>query len=231
MSARERMARRGIPLQLVIFDCDGVLVDSEAIADRVVAASLTAQGWPMTPEESSRLFLGMSLADMVPMIEREMGRALPDGWPAEVLRDLMQAQGRECRPIAGALSAIDGVEQLNLAWRVASNSSHMEMAAKFTALGILGRVQGRLHSFEDVPRGKPAPDVFLAAAAAQGVPPAACVVIEDSVLGARAAAAAGMDCLGFAPHGIEEALRAEGATPFASMFELPTLIEAAPRGR
>ena len=229
MNARARMASRGIPLRLVIFDCDGVLVDSEAIADRVVAASLTAQGWPMTAAESGRRFLGMSLADMVPMIEREMARALPEGWPAQVLRDLMQAQGRECRAIPGAIAAIDGVERLDLPWRVASNSSRMEMTVKFTALGMLERVQGRLHSFEDVPHGKPAPDVFLAAAAAQGVAPAACLVIEDSMLGARAAAAAGMDCLGFAPHGNEEVLRREGATPFASMFELPALIEAALR--
>jgi len=216
-------------LEFVIFDCDGVLVDSEAIADRVVAANLSTLGWPMTPAESSRRFLGMSLADMVPMIEREMGHPLPPGWPDQVLRELMTAQGRECRAIPGAIAAIDGVERLNLSWRVASNSSHAEMTTKFTALGILHRVRARLHSFEDVKRGKPAPDVFLAAAVAEGVPPAACVVIEDSVLGARAAAAAGMDCLGFAPHGIEAPLRAEGASPFASMFDLPALIEAAPR--
>jgi beta-phosphoglucomutase-like phosphatase (HAD superfamily) len=122
---------------------------------------------------------------------------------------------------------LQGITALGLPWRVASNSSHEEMAVKFGRLNITEMVAGRLHSYHDVARAKPAPDLFLAAAAAEGVAPENCVVIEDSVPGATAASAAGMDCLGYAPHSDGAALRAVGAVPFASMFDLPGLIAAA----
>ena len=100
---------------------------------------------------------------------------------------------------------------------------------KFRCIGASDLVAGRLHSFEDVAQGKPAPDLFLATAAAEGVAPENCVVIEDSTTGARAAAAAGMMCLGFVPHAAPTAMQAAGALPFASMFDVPALIAAAPR--
>jgi beta-phosphoglucomutase-like phosphatase (HAD superfamily) len=102
------------------------------------------------------------------------------------------------------------------------------MAAKFRRIGLGAAVAGRCHSFEDVPHGKPAPDVFLAAARAQGVQPAECVVVEDSVPGARGAAAAGMCCLGYAAHTPADALEAAGAAAFRSMAELPALLALAP---
>jgi beta-phosphoglucomutase-like phosphatase (HAD superfamily) len=103
------------------------------------------------------------------------------------------------------------------------------MVAKFTCIGLAAAVSGRVHSHRDVARGKPAPDLFLAAATAEGVAPCECVVVEDSLPGARAAAAAGMDCLAYAPNSDGAALRAVGAVPFQSMFELPALLAAAPR--
>jgi beta-phosphoglucomutase-like phosphatase (HAD superfamily) len=116
---------------------------------------------------------------------------------------------------------------MGVPWRIASNSSHAEMRAKFARLGIADLVAGRVHSHSDVARAKPAPDLFLAAAAAGGADPADCVVVEDSLPGVRAASAAGMDCLGFAPHCDGAALRALGAVPFRAMAEIPALIEAA----
>ncbi len=227
MGPHDLMARRRAELRLVIFDCDGVLVDSEPVSNRVVAAELTALGWPMAPEEADRQFLGMTLTDMVPVIEHRLGRTVPPGWKQALMQRLVDALEREAEPVAGALDALAGVSALGLPWRVASNSSHEEMHAKFARVGILSIVSGRLHSHRDVGRGKPAPDLFLAAAAAEGVAPDACVVIEDSQVGVRAASAAGMDCLGYAPHSDGAALRALGAVPFHSMFDVPGLVAAA----
>ncbi len=225
LMAADVMAARRSRLRLVIFDCDGVLVDSEPVANRVVAAALTRLGWAMTPDEANDRFLGMSMTDMVTVIEARLGK-LPEGWAQGVVDTHVAALRLEVGPIPGAIAALHGVDALGLPWRVASNSSHEEMAVKFGRLGITELVAGRLHSHRDVARGKPAPDLFLAAAAAEGVAPVDCVVIEDSVPGATAAAAAGMDCLGYAPHSDGAALRAVGAVPFASMFDLPGLIAA-----
>jgi HAD superfamily hydrolase (TIGR01509 family) len=223
------MRRRAHPLRLVIFDCDGVIVDSERVASRLVAGLLTQQGWTMLADDAERHFRGMALTDMVPVIEARLGRSLPEGWKRELARLMIQAMRQEATAIPGAIEALHEVRDNGLPWRIASNSSHAEMRAKFGRLGIGELVAGRVHSHGDVARGKPAPDLFLATAAAEGVPAAACVVVEDSLSGARAAAAAGMDCLGYAPHSDGAELRVEGAVPFTSMFDLPGLIRAARR--
>ncbi|MCW3473623.1 HAD family hydrolase [Limobrevibacterium gyesilva] len=227
MTPLDLMTGRRAPLRLVIFDCDGVIVDSEPVANRLVAEALTRLGWSMTPADADRHFLGMTLTDMVPVIEARLGQRLPDGWKQGLMSTMVDTLGREATAIAGAVEALRAVSALGLPWRVASNSSHEEMRAKFACLGISDLVAGRVHSHRDVGRGKPEPDLFLAAAAAEGIPPAACVVIEDSLPGARAAAAAAMDCLGYAPHSDGSHLRAAGAVPFRSMFDLPGLIAAA----
>ena len=229
MSARDFMAARRVPLALVIFDCDGVLVDSEPVANRVTAEVVTAEGWPISAEEAERRFIGLNLEAMVPLVEAELGRRLADDWVARLTARLVDTLGRESLPIPGVIPALHAINALGMPWRAASNSSHVEMDAKFACIGIADLVAGRVHSYLDVPRGKPAPDLFLAAAAAQGVPPEACVVIEDSVTGARAAAAAGMPCLGYVPHGNADRLEGEGAVPFLAMVDLPGLIAAAPR--
>ncbi len=229
MSPEDLMRTRQAELRLVIFDCDGVLVDSEPVSSRVVAAELTAEGWPMTAEDSDRLFLGMTFTDMVPMIEAQLGRKLPDDWNRTLVRRLVETLSVEAEPIPGALETLAAVTALGLPWRVASNSSHEEMDAKFARIGLAQAVARRVHSHLDVAQGKPAPDLFLAAAAAEGVAPGECIVVEDSVPGARGAAAAGMDCLGFAPNSDGAALRAAGAAIFHSMFDLPVLFAAARR--
>ena len=229
MNAERFLAGRTAPLRLVVFDCDGVLIDSEGIANRIVARELTAIGWAMTPDEADRLFLGMTLPGMVPMIEAEIGRPIPHDFGDRLRIAFEEGLSREVEAIEGAIEALDGITALALPWRVASNSSHAEMEVKFARVGILDRVQGRQHSYQDVAQGKPAPDVYLAAAAAEGVDPRECLVIEDSATGIRAARAAGMDCLAFAPHGNHAAYRALGAVPFDSMADLPRLVALAPR--
>lgn len=228
MTPEQLLSARTTPLRLVIFDCDGVLVDSEGISNRIIATELTTLGWPMTPQEAERNFLGMTLPDMTPIIEAQIGKSLPASW-RQSIREMFLVRLADVAPIDGAVEALNGVTALGLPWRVASNSSHEEMAVKFTSLGLSTRMAGRIHSHRDVGIGKPAPDLFLATAAAEGVSPAECVVIEDSTTGARAAAAAGMDCLGYAAHGDGAELRAVGAIPFRSMYDLAHLISLAPR--
>jgi HAD superfamily hydrolase (TIGR01509 family) len=229
MTAFEAMARRQTPLRLVIFDCDGVLVDSEPVTNRILAEDLSARGWSMSAAEAARHFLGTTLPDMRPVVEERLGAPLPADWQARLQARIVAALREEATAIRGAIEALRAVGAMGIAWRIASNSSHEEMAAKFRRLGIAALVAGRVHSFTDVALGKPAPDLFLAAAAAEGVAPAECVVVEDSLPGVRAAMAAGMDCLGFAPHDAGTVLREAGAAPFHAMTELPVLLAAAKR--
>lgn len=217
------------PLRLVIFDCDGVLVDSEGPAARVTAREVSLLGWPMAAEEAMTRFIGLRLSDLPPMVAAQTGRAVPDGWVENVRTRLIATLAEETEAMPGAADALRATAALGLPYRVASNSSHEEMAVKFTRTGLAPLVAGRMHSARDVAAGKPAPDVFLAAAAAEGVVPEACMVVEDSVPGIRAALAAGMACIGLDPHGPGETLRAAGAHPIRALSELPPLFRAAMR--
>lgn len=215
-------------LGLVIFDCDGVLIDSEALCDRVVSAELRRAGWDISEAECHRLFLGLTFPDIETRAEAHLGRALPPDWVAQVVQRVTAVMAAEVEPIPGARDALLATAALGLPYRIASNSSHAEMAAKFGRAGLADLVEGRVHSAYDLiargKRGKPDPDLFLEAAAAEGIPPAACVVIEDLLAGVQAAVAAGMRCLGFSPEGDGARLRAAGALPFASMAALPGLL-------
>jgi HAD superfamily hydrolase (TIGR01509 family) len=219
---------------LAIFDCDGVLIDSEAISNRVCAEALTESGWPMSAEEAQQRFIGLSFHDTQRLAEIRLGRSLGARWVDDVVERLVAVLATDVEPIPGALDALAAVSAMGLAWRVGSNSSFQETEAKFRRVGIEATMAGRLHSGADIiargGRPKPAPDVFLEAAAAEGVDPAACAVIEDSVTGVTAAVAAGMRCLGFAPDSDGAALRAAGAEPFRAMADLPGLLRAAMRG-
>jgi HAD superfamily hydrolase (TIGR01509 family) len=221
------LSHRTLPLRLIIFDCDGVLIDSEPVVNRVMAEELTRLGWPMTSEECCARFLGLDLDAMVPLIEAALGRALPPAWQQTMQAQIVVALQTDAPMVPGACEALEATTALGLPWRIASNSSHEEMHAKFGHNGLLGAVAGRLHSFADVAHGKPAPDLFLAAAAAEGVSPGECLVIEDSVPGVTGAVAAGMACLGLARHGDGAALAAAGAVLFHSLFDLPELLRAA----
>jgi HAD superfamily hydrolase (TIGR01509 family) len=228
--AWQALRTRRAPLRLVIFDCDGVLVDSEPVVNRVIAAELTCLGWPMTGEECQQRFLGLNLKTMMPLIEAELRRPLSARWESDLEVRLVAALAEEVELMPGASAALTETTRLGLPWRIASNSSHAELRAKFGRNGLLDFVAGRLHSHHDVALGKPAPDLFLAAAVAERVAPECCVVIEDSVPGVRAAMAARMTCLGFCPADDGMRLQAEGAAPFHSLHDLPVLLRAAVEG-
>ena len=215
-------------LRLVIFDCDGVLIDSEALCDRVVSAELARVGWDLSPQACHQRFLGLTFADIRSAAEQHLGRSMGPEWVDDLIRRVTEVMAEQAEPIAGAKAALQATRALGLPYRIASNSSRPEMTAKFDRAGLADLVRDRIHSAYDLmargKRGKPAPDLFLETAAAEGVAPADCVVIEDSLAGVRAAVAAGMTCLGFTPDTDGAHLREAGALPFASMTELPDLL-------
>ena len=215
----------GPPVRLVIFDCDGVLVDSEGPSNRIVAEEITTLGWPITEADSIDLFVGARLADIAPVVEAKLGRPVPDTW-VDMLRARLIAAFDTVPTIPGAHAALQAVTAHGLPFRIASNSSHEEMDAKFHHTGLASLIQGRQHSARDVPHGKPAPDVFLHAAQAEGIPPSACLVIEDSLPGIAAARAAGMRVIGLETHGNAIILRNAGAHPISTLGELPGLLKA-----
>jgi HAD superfamily hydrolase (TIGR01509 family) len=185
-------------LKLVLFDCDGVLVDSEPVAGEIASAALTELGWALSPAECVDRFTGMSLTDILPLVRAEVGH-VPDDWLAQLAGRLLTALRENLAPMDGAVEMLHETNALGLPWRVASNSNRAEMAAKFAVTGLAPLVGDRYHSAGDVPRGKPAPDLFLAAAAAGGAAAADCMVVEDSLPGIQAALAAGMSCVAFSP--------------------------------
>jgi HAD superfamily hydrolase (TIGR01509 family) len=210
---------------LIIFDCDGVLIDSEGVASTVTARSLSALGWPMTPEQALTRFLGMSIEDIQPLAERAIGHPVPLRWRESLAGELLAALRQDSRLIPGAHEMLEQVNARGIGWRVASNSSAEEMEVKFARTGLADLVppQNRFAAAASG-RPKPAPDVFLAAAGS--VAPSNCLVLEDSPLGITGAVAAGMACYGFAPHGDGAALLAAGARRvFRRLNELFEVLE------
>ena len=179
---------------LVIFDCDGVLVDSEPLSNRILAERLTAIGLPTTTEESIRDYMGRSWKTDQEIIEGRLGRPLPEGWVDAYHAEVIAAFERELEPVAGIAAALDAIDAPTC---VASSSAHPRIRAALAATGLLARFEGRIFSATDVEHGKPAPDLFLHAAAAMGAAPARTLVVEDSVTGVRAGKAAGMTVWGF----------------------------------
>ncbi len=186
------------PFRMVIFDCDGVLIDSEPISQRLLALEAEALGCPMS-EDEHRAIVGLSWSALKPWFEAKLARTLPADWAQTMQARLIPWLAAEATPVKHAREVVAAVRRMGFAYRVASNSSHEEMQQKFTTTGLMPLVQGRLHSARDVKRGKPAPDVFLAAAAAEAMAPADCLVIEDSVPGVAAGLAAGMQVIAYAP--------------------------------
>ncbi len=212
-------------LRLVIFDCDGVLVDSETISNDVLARLLSDEGLPTTLPQARRDYQGLLLGEVVRGAEARLGRALPAGWLARYEREREQAFRRELAPVAGAADAIARVRAADVDVCVASQGklSKTRLSLELTGLRQLFDEQA-LFSAESVPRGKPHPDLFLHAARTIGVPPGACVVVEDTPSGVTAAVAAGMRAIGYAADSDESALRAAGAEIVHSLDEVPGLL-------
>jgi HAD superfamily hydrolase (TIGR01509 family) len=209
-------------LDLVIFDCDGVLVDSERLAIRAEARILSGLGWPLTEAEIVERFGGRSAAHMHGEIERHLGRSVD--WDAEFEHRYQEVFGREMVPIPGVVKALD---QIAASTCVASSGSHERMKFTLGITGLFDRFAGRIYIADEVERGKPAPDIFLHAAEQMGVPPGRCAVIEDSVSGVTAGLAAGMVVFAFSG-GVTgaSALALDGALVFEDMRALPELLAA-----
>jgi HAD superfamily hydrolase (TIGR01509 family) len=212
--------------ELVIFDCDGVLVDSERIAVRVEAAFLAELGWPLTEAEVVERFMGRTAEYMDEAIEAQLGSVLPGDWKDQFQRRYREAFAAELVPVDGVLEALD---QITTPTCVASSGSHDKLRFTLGHTGLYERFEGRIFSGYEVANGKPAPDLFLHAAARMGANPARCAVIEDSRPGVLAARAAGMPAFGYAggltpPHHLE----GEATVVFSDMRDLPRLLAGGP---
>ncbi|HEV7458782.1 MAG TPA: HAD-IA family hydrolase [Roseococcus sp.] len=186
------------PFRAVLFDCDGVLADSESIANTLVAEEITALGWALTPHEAEREFLGLSLPDMMPRIAARVP-FVPPHWPETVATRITAELARRVQPMPGAVEAVAALAARGVPMAVCSNSGREELAMKMMVLGLAPFFEGRVFSFQDVPRPKPAPDLYTHAAAACGLPPADCLVVEDSATGVAAGLAAGCQVVGLLP--------------------------------
>jgi HAD superfamily hydrolase (TIGR01509 family) len=209
---------------LVIFDNDGVLVDSEPISNTLLAAYLTELGHPTSYEDSLRDYMGAAMHRVHDTVLERTGQRLPADFDDVFHARVFAAFERELQPVAGAVQVLEKLAADGVPYCVASSGSHERIRVGHRKTGLDRWFDdGRIFSSQDVGRGKPAPDLFLYAAERMGVPAERCAVVEDSPLGVRAAHAAGMDVYGFTA--MTPADRLTGATElFADMGELADLL-------
>jgi HAD superfamily hydrolase (TIGR01509 family) len=210
---------------LVIFDCDGVLVDSERISNRVFCSMLNELGLGVTLEDMFQHFVGLSMPQCVELMTNMLGKPPPHDF-VEILRNRTEVALKEqVAPIPGVPEMLD---RIRVPFCVASSGSHDKIRLTLRATGLLERFANRIYSVADVSRPKPAPDIFLHAAHQMGVDPVNCVVIEDTPTGVRAGVAAGMHVLGFCAHTPASRLREAGAhAVYEEMHLLPKLLQDA----
>ncbi|MDQ1028407.1 HAD superfamily hydrolase (TIGR01509 family) [Streptomyces umbrinus] len=212
--------------ELVIFDNDGVLVDSEPISNTLLAAYLTELGHPTSYEESLRDYMGAAMHRVHDIVEERTGERLPADFDDVFHARVFAAFERELEPVSGAVEVLEKLAADGVPYCVASSGSHERIRVGHRKTGLDRWFDdGRIFSSQDVGRGKPAPDLFLHAAERMGVPPEKCLVVEDSPLGVRAAVAAGMDVYGFTA--MTPAERLVGADRlFGDMGELIGLLQS-----
>ncbi|ANJ25847.1 HAD family hydrolase [Agromyces aureus] len=222
--------------QAVLFDCDGVLVDSEVITNGVLRGMLHELGWPISREECVERFIGRALTDEFDVIEAHTGVRPDQAWLLEFRDRRNRALAVELEPIPGAVAAVTAVAAaFDRRIACASGADRAKIELQLAKIGLADAFGEHVYSGMETPRSKPAPDVYLAAAAGLGVDPRDCAVVEDTVAGVTAGVAAGATVFGFAPGGpaatAPESLAAAGASQiFTSMHELPALLgSAAPR--
>jgi HAD superfamily hydrolase (TIGR01509 family) len=212
------------PYQLVIFDCDGVLVDSERITNQVFAELLGEVGLAFTLEDMFEHFVGHSMAQCLDKITALLGKPPPADFVATYRARTRRALETDLRPVPGIAEAL---EQITIPWCVASSGEHEKMRLTLGVTGLLPRFEGKLFSVTEVERPKPAPDVFLYAASCCRVAPIDCAVVEDTPTGVEAAVAAGMTVFGYAALTPRRRLHRAGAHHlFEHMSELPRLLSA-----
>ena len=210
---------------LVIFDNDGVLVDSEPISNRHLAAYLTELGHPTSYEDSIRDYMGSAMHRVHDLVLERTGQRLPADFDDVFHARVFAAFERELKPVAGAVDVLEALTARGVPYCVASSGSHERIRVGHRTTGLDRWFDdARIFSSQDVGRGKPAPDLFLHAARRMGVAPERCVVVEDSPLGVRAALAAGMDVVGFTAMTPAERLSGAGEL-FSDMGELIGLLD------
>ena len=216
--------------EAVLFDCDGVLVDSEPITSGVLCQMLNEAGWTLSTQECMRIFLGKTVRSEAARIQAHTGRPLTDEWMATFYERRNAKLKAQLKPIAGAVAAVQAVHGL-LQGRIAcaSGADRFKVEMQLAQVGLMQYFEGRIFSGHEMPATKPAPDVYLAAAAALNVPPARCLVIEDTVTGVTAGVAAGATVIGYSPagpgHSSAVALRGAGAVEvLTQLADLPALL-------
>ncbi|MEC4020293.1 HAD family hydrolase [Streptomyces sp. H27-D2] len=209
---------------LVIFDNDGVLVDSEPISNKILADYLTELGHPTSYEDSLRDYMGAAVHRIHDVVLERSGQRLPEGFDEAFHGRVFEAFRRELQPVDGVSEVLGKLVADGVPYCLASSGSHERIRVALHKTGLFESFgEERIFSSQDVGRGKPAPDLFLHAARVMGVAPERCAVVEDSPLGVRAAVAAGMDVYGFTA--MTPAAGLAGATGlFADMAELPQLL-------
>ena len=212
---------------LVIFDCDGVLVDSERISHQVLSAMLAEQGIVLTLAQTIERFIGASTARCAQQIDTLLGSGASNAFMRQFSRRTQAAFSAELHVVDGVPDLLATLSARAVPYCVASNGNHAKMDFTLAHTGLLALFEGRRYSATDVARPKPAPDLFLHAAACHGAAPSACVVIEDTPTGISAARAAGMRALGYAAITPAQQLHVAGAHQvFSQMTELPALLWA-----
>jgi HAD superfamily hydrolase (TIGR01509 family) len=197
--------------QLVIFDCDGVLVDSEPISLRTFTEALHDLGLDLSEEQMFDNFVGYSMKHCMEVVHKLLGRPAPENFVAQLQARTFERFKAELKPMPGIAQALDDLEELRIPFCVASSGAHEKMRTTLGITGLLPRFEGKMFSATQVARGKPAPDVYLFAAEKMGVEPGRCVVVEDAPPGVQAGVAAGIRVLGFCAHTPRAKLEAAGA--------------------
>lgn len=212
--------------EAVLFDCDGVLVDSEPIVNRVLRDMLAARGWALSEAECMRIFLGKMVRDERARIERETGQPLTEEWLADFRAQRNAALERELQMVPRAREAVHAVhERLDARIACASGADRQKVELQLRKVGLHGYFDGRIFSGHEMPRSKPHPDVYLTAAQALRAAPTRCAVVEDSLVGATAGLAAGATVLAYVPHGDATPFERAGvAAVFSDMAQLPGLL-------
>ncbi len=219
-----------LKFEAVLFDCDGVLVDSEPITNGVLRDMLEEAGWALSSAECMRLFIGKAVKDQAALIEANTGRPLTQEWLHEFRGRRNEALVEGLLPIRGAVEAVTQIHTL-YEGRIAcaSGADRFKVDLQLEKCGLMPFFKGHIFSGHELPRSKPAPDVYLAAAASLGVDPKRCAVVEDTVTGVAAGVAAGATVFGYSPpeagHDAPDALLKAGAVHiFVDMTALPALL-------
>lgn len=216
------------PLQydLVIFDCDGTLVDTERVGNQVIVESLQAMGHAITLDEALASFAGRKMAETLGLIEQRLGHPLPTAFLNQLREDMAIAFTERLETMPGVPTVLNYLESANIPRCVASNGPHEKMEVSLGVTGLLPYFGSSVFSAYECKSWKPEPGLFLFAAEKMGYSPASCAVVEDSAFGVRGGIAAGMTVFGYAPRHDGNDLRMLGARVFHDMEALPQLLRS-----